>query len=198
MQAIDEPCCGSRVVRPEGRGPFREARRRPRRRLTTSPAELRRRSLSAVNGADCDGATPASPIRQIEFRLVQLIFVWFSNNRRLAVVIVAAVFLILFILVIVGVPRRHRGVDEAPPGEDAFRRASGHVRLPQMVTHVHGPSLTRGRPDDLGRLSIGEGRGGQHLVLRLRRPLGSDLRSGQTGLGAASGPALLSDRGVTV
>jgi uncharacterized membrane protein YhaH (DUF805 family) len=28
---------------------------------------------------------------------VQLIFVWFSNNGRLAVVIVAAVFLILFV-----------------------------------------------------------------------------------------------------
>jgi hypothetical protein len=92
-----------------------------------------------VNGS-YNGAAPTSPFRQIEFRLVQLIFVWFSNNGRLAVVIVAAVFL-LFILVFVWVPRRHRGVDEAPPREDAFRRASGHVRLPQMVTHVHGPSL---------------------------------------------------------
>jgi hypothetical protein len=64
-------------------------------------------------------ATPASPFRQIEFRLGQLIFVWFSNNGRLAVVIVAAVFLILFILVVVWVPRRHRGVDKAPPREDA-------------------------------------------------------------------------------
>jgi hypothetical protein len=73
----------------------------------------------------CNGATPASPFRQIEFRRVQLIFVWFSNNGRLAVVIVAAVFLILFILVFDWVPRRHRGVDEAPPREDAFRRASG-------------------------------------------------------------------------
>ena len=92
-----------------------------------------------------------------------LIFVGFSNNGRFAVVVlVAAVFLILFILVFVWVPRRHRGVDEAPPREDAFRRASGHV--------LHGPSLTRGRPDDLGRLSLGKG-GGQHLVLGLRRPL---------------------------
>ena len=39
------------------------------------------------------------------------IFLWFSNDGRLAVVVfVAAVLLILFILVIVGVPRRHRGV----------------------------------------------------------------------------------------
>jgi hypothetical protein len=55
-----------------------------------------------------------------------LIFVRFSNDRRLAIVVrVAAVFLILFILVFDWVPRRHRGVDEAPPREDAFRRASG-------------------------------------------------------------------------
>ena len=61
--------------------------------------------------------------------------VWLSNNGRLAVVVfVAAVFLIFFILVFVWVARRPRGSDEAPPREDAFRRASGHVRLPQMVT----------------------------------------------------------------
>jgi Ca2+/Na+ antiporter len=42
------------------------------------------------------------------------IFVWFSNDRRLAIVVrVAAVFLILFILVIVGVLWRHRGADQA-------------------------------------------------------------------------------------
>jgi hypothetical protein len=42
------------------------------------------------------------------------IFVRLSNNGRLAVVVrVAAVFLILFILVIVGVPWRHRGAEEA-------------------------------------------------------------------------------------
>jgi hypothetical protein len=39
--------------------------------------------------------------------------IFVRNNGRLAVVFrVAAVFLILFILVIVGVPWRHRGADE--------------------------------------------------------------------------------------
>jgi hypothetical protein len=39
-----------------------------------------------------------------------LIFVWLSKNCRLAVVVVfvTAVFVILFILVVVGVPRRRR------------------------------------------------------------------------------------------
>jgi hypothetical protein len=49
-----------------------------------------------------------------------LIFVGFSNNGRFAVVVlVAAVFLILFILVFVWVPRRHRGADETQPREEA-------------------------------------------------------------------------------
>jgi hypothetical protein len=48
------------------------------------------------------------------------VFVWFSNNSWLAVVVRVAAVLIVFILVIVGVPRRHRGADEAQPRENAF------------------------------------------------------------------------------
>ena len=58
----------------------------------------------------------------------RLVFVWFSNNSRLAVVILVGVF--FFILAIVGVPRRHRGNGEAQPKEDAFRRTWGHNGLP--------------------------------------------------------------------
>jgi len=76
----------------------------------------------------------------------RLIFVWFSNNSRLAVVILVGV-VFFFILVIVGVPRRHRGTGEAPPREDAFRHASGHVGLPDGHD-IHGQSLTRRRLDD--------------------------------------------------
>ena len=80
-----------------------------------------------------------------------LIFVGFSNNGRFAVVVlVAAVFLILFILVIVGVPRRHRGTDETQPREEAFRHASGHGGLPLDGRNVHRHSLTGGRPHDSG------------------------------------------------
>jgi hypothetical protein len=67
----------------------------------------------------------------------QLIYVWFSNNSRLAVVILVGI-VFFFILIIVGVPRRHRGADEAQPREDAFRHASGHVGLP-LDGHVQIP-----------------------------------------------------------
>jgi hypothetical protein len=63
------------------------------------------------------------------------------------VVVVAAVFLILFILVIVGVPRRHRRADEAQPREDTFRRALGHGGLPLDGQDVRRQSLIRCRPD---------------------------------------------------
>jgi hypothetical protein len=54
------------------------------------------------------------------------VFVWFSNNSWLAVVVrVAAVFLIVFILVIVGVPRRHRGRRRGSAKGKCFLRCLG-------------------------------------------------------------------------
>jgi hypothetical protein len=82
----------------------------------------------------------------------QLIFVWFSNNSRLAVVILVGV-VFFFILIIVGVPRRHRGTGEAPPREDAFRHASGHVGLADGHD-IHDQSLTRGRWKTKAEVSV--------------------------------------------
>jgi hypothetical protein len=55
------------------------------------------------------------------------ILLWFSNDGRLAVIVLVAP--VFFILVIVGVPRWHRGADEAEPSENAFPCAWGHVGL---------------------------------------------------------------------
>ena len=86
--------------------------------------DLTDQDLEKLGVAPSSAASPA-------FSPALLTFVWLSNNGRLAVVVlVAAVFLILFIFVMVGVPRRHRGADDAQPKEDAFRHASGHVLLP--------------------------------------------------------------------
>jgi hypothetical protein len=71
----------------------------------------------------------------------QLIFVGFSNNSRLAVVILVGV--VFFILVVVGVPWRHRGIG-APPREDVFRHTWGHDGL-SNGHYIHGQILARGR-----------------------------------------------------
>jgi hypothetical protein len=55
--------------------------------------------------------------------------VWFGPRSSTAIVFVAAVFLFPFI-VVVGVPRLHRGVDDAQPAEDAFPTCLGSCWLP--------------------------------------------------------------------
>jgi ABC-type multidrug transport system fused ATPase/permease subunit len=62
------------------------------------------------------------------------VFVWFSDDRRLAVIVRFVVVLLLLVIIIVGISRRHRVTDKAQQSENALGDARGHVGLPLDVT----------------------------------------------------------------
>src|ERR1700737_1291815 len=53
------------------------------------------------------------------------VFVWLSDNRRLAILF-PLVFVVFVVIAIVWGARRHRIADEIQPGETVFRETRGH------------------------------------------------------------------------
>jgi hypothetical protein len=49
------------------------------------------------------------------------VFVWLSDNSRLAVLVLLVLLVVFVIIAIVGVARRHRIADEVHPSETVFR-----------------------------------------------------------------------------